>query len=141
MLELSAPPNLKGFKYIKEAIYISINDQTNNIKMHKGLYSYLSKKYNTSTSAIESAIRRLVNKVTEELPYEERENSLRTAAGLAALHTVERRALYLCHERPDGEVYRGSAGFEKEILRVFCRDCRAARCAAGAHILPVGGGL
>jgi two-component system response regulator (stage 0 sporulation protein A) len=70
LLELSAPPNLKGFKYIRDAIYISINDQKNNIKMYKGLYSYLSKKYDTSSSAVESAMRRLVNKVTEELPYD-----------------------------------------------------------------------
>ena len=73
LLKLSASPKLKGFNYIKEAIYISIKDNKNKIKMKKGTYSYISKKYGTSNSAVESAIRRTIEKAIENVPYDQKE--------------------------------------------------------------------
>ena len=74
LLDISAPANLKGFKYIKEAISISIKDTNNYLKINRGIYSYISKKYDTSNSAVESAMRRLINKTIENLPYDRKQD-------------------------------------------------------------------
>ena len=74
LLDISAPANLKGFKYIKEAISICIKETNNYLKINKGIYSHISKKYYTSNSAVESAMRRLINKTIENLPYERKQD-------------------------------------------------------------------
>lgn len=70
LMELSSPPSLKGYNYIKEAVNYTLHEQSNKIRLYKEIYPYLSKKYNTSSSAIESAIRRLIDKTITNVPYD-----------------------------------------------------------------------
>ena len=70
LMELSSSPNLKGYNYIKEAVNYTLHDNSKKIRLYKEIYPYLSKKYNTSSSAIESAIRRLIDKTITNVPYD-----------------------------------------------------------------------
>ena len=68
LLKLGATPNLKGYNYLKDAIYSCAFDKNNQLKLNNDLYADLGKKYKTSTTAIESAIRRLIEKIMEIAP-------------------------------------------------------------------------
>ena len=67
--EFGAPPKLKGYQYVKEAINICIM-YNHQIKIYKDIYAILSDKYNTTDTAIESAIRRLIEKTMDNAPWE-----------------------------------------------------------------------
>ena len=74
LFKLGASPKLKGYKYIKESIYICIHDTKQKIKLGNDLYNYLSKKYQTTASAVESAIRRTIEKMMDNSSIEIKES-------------------------------------------------------------------
>lgn len=57
MLVLGVPVNLKGYRYIREAILISVADMEAVNRMTKYLYPEIAKIYKTTPSKIERAIR------------------------------------------------------------------------------------
>lgn len=58
MIELGTPANLKGYYYIREAILYCLKNQMNSVT--KALYPYIAKKYDTTSSRVERAIRHAI---------------------------------------------------------------------------------
>ncbi len=57
ILQLGIPANLKGYHYLREAILLSINDSQMLESVTKLLYPAVAKKFNTTSSRVERAIR------------------------------------------------------------------------------------
>jgi len=80
LLKFGATPNLKGYIYLKEIISIYVLSTHTSLRLNNDLYEELSIKYNTSKYAIESAIRRLIDKMmassSMELKYKVFSNTL-----------------------------------------------------------------
>ena len=58
--ELGVPSNIKGYKYIKEAISLMISNPNMEEKVTKYLYPTIAEKYNASTSSVERSIRHAI---------------------------------------------------------------------------------
>ena len=55
--ELGVPPHIKGYQYIREAIILTINDINVIDAVTKVLYPEIAKKFSTTSSRVERAIR------------------------------------------------------------------------------------
>lgn len=55
--EIGVPAHIKGYLYLREAIYVVINDMDYLGAITKELYPEVASKYNTTTSRVERAIR------------------------------------------------------------------------------------
>lgn len=60
MHEIGIPPHLKGYDYIREAAIISIADIEKLYGVTKILYPTIAKKYNSTASRVERAIRHAI---------------------------------------------------------------------------------
>lgn len=66
MHEIGISPHLKGYDYIREAIIISIADIEKLYGITKILYPTIAKKYNTTASRVERAIRHAIETAWEK---------------------------------------------------------------------------
>lgn len=57
MREVGLPANIKGYRYIKEAVILLLQDKTYIEGVTKRLYPDIAKKFNTTASRVERAIR------------------------------------------------------------------------------------
>lgn len=60
LMELGTPCNIKGYKYIKQAVTMILEDDSYLDYMTKGLYPDLAKMNNTTSSRVERAIRHAI---------------------------------------------------------------------------------
>ena len=51
--KLGIPSHYKGFSYIKEIIYLLLNDDNSSINLSEDLYKRVAQKYNTNISSVE----------------------------------------------------------------------------------------
>lgn len=58
--ELGVPSHIKGYSYIREGITLVFNDPSLSSAITKELYPAIAKKYNTTTSRVERAIRHAI---------------------------------------------------------------------------------
>lgn len=58
--EIGIPANIKGYQYIREGIMMSINDMNMLNYVTKMLYPSIAKKYKTTSSSVERAIRHAI---------------------------------------------------------------------------------
>ncbi len=58
--EIGIPAHIKGYQYLREAITMSINDMDILNSITKQLYPNIAKKYNTTPSRVERAIRHAI---------------------------------------------------------------------------------
>lgn len=63
--EMGIPTNLKGYKYLKEAIIMNINNTNIIYKMTKKLYPQIANKFHTTSSRVEHAIRSAIETAWE----------------------------------------------------------------------------
>jgi two-component system, response regulator, stage 0 sporulation protein A len=57
ILNMGIPSHIKGYRYLVEAVALTYEDPTLISRMGKELYPYIAKKYNTTASRVERAIR------------------------------------------------------------------------------------
>lgn len=57
LLQFGIPVHNRGYVYLREAIIIKVNNQNVGISITKILYPSIAKKFDTSTSGVERAIR------------------------------------------------------------------------------------
>lgn len=60
MLQLGIPANIKGYTYLREAIIIKVNEPQADIPVTKILYPCVAKKFHTSATRVERAIRHAI---------------------------------------------------------------------------------
>ena len=60
MHQIGVPAHIKGYQYLREAIVLSINDREMMSSVTKVLYPTVAKKYQTTTSRVERAIRHAI---------------------------------------------------------------------------------
>lgn len=60
ILHIGVPAHIKGYHYIREAIMLSVNDPNMINSVTKLLYPTVAKKYNTTSSRVERAIRHAI---------------------------------------------------------------------------------
>ena len=58
--EIGVPAHIKGYQYLREAIILSINDMDMLNSITKILYPSIAKKYQTTASRVERAIRHAI---------------------------------------------------------------------------------
>lgn len=58
--DIGIPANIKGYQYIREGIIMCVNDSNNFNYITKLLYPSIAKKYNTTSSSVERAIRHAI---------------------------------------------------------------------------------
>lgn len=58
--ELGVPAHIKGYQYLREAIIMSVNDMEMLNSITKILYPEIAKKFNTTSSRVERAIRHAI---------------------------------------------------------------------------------
>jgi len=58
--EIGVPAHIKGYKYLREAIMMSVNDSEMMGSITKILYPTIAKKYQTTSSRVERAIRHAI---------------------------------------------------------------------------------
>ena len=58
--EIGVPAHIKGYQYLREAIILTINDMEINNAVTKVLYPAVAKKYGTTPSRVERAIRHAI---------------------------------------------------------------------------------
>ena len=58
--DIGIPANIKGYQYIREGIIMCVNDSNNLNYITKLLYPSIAKKYNTTSSSVERAIRHAI---------------------------------------------------------------------------------
>lgn len=54
---MGIPANINGYKYLRYAIKISVNEGVPNVSVTKVIYPMIAKKFNTTESIVERAIR------------------------------------------------------------------------------------
>lgn len=59
-------PNLKGYRYISDAIKLCVEDETRLSNVVKGIYLELAENYSTTSSSIERSIRNCILKAWED---------------------------------------------------------------------------
>ena len=58
--EIGVPAHIKGYQYLRDAIVMSVNDMDMLNSITKVLYPTIAKKYDTTTSRVERAIRHAI---------------------------------------------------------------------------------
>lgn len=58
--EIGVPAHIKGYQYLREAIIMSVEDQTMISSITKILYPTIAKKFQTTSSRVERAIRHAI---------------------------------------------------------------------------------
>ena len=58
--EIGVPAHIKGYQYLREAIILTINDMDMINAVTKALYPQVAKKFNTTPSRVERAIRHVI---------------------------------------------------------------------------------
>lgn len=66
MKELGVSVKRKGYHYIREAILIVINDETSIQKIKENIYCKIAPEYNTSSEAVERAIRTAIESMIKD---------------------------------------------------------------------------
>ena len=61
ILEIGIPAHIKGYQYIREGIMIAVNDENMLNYITKLLYPTIAKKYKTTSSSVERAIRHAID--------------------------------------------------------------------------------
>ena len=57
LLQIGVPAHIKGYHYLREAIFLSVNDTTMMSSVTKQLYPVVAKRFKTTASRVERAIR------------------------------------------------------------------------------------
>lgn len=60
ILQLGIPANIKGYIYLREAIFIKVNEPQADFLVTKFLYPDIAKKFHTSAISVERAIRHAI---------------------------------------------------------------------------------
>lgn len=60
ILEIGVPAHIKGYQYLREAIVLTVNDMDMLSGVTKVLYPAVAKKFNTTSSRVERAIRHAI---------------------------------------------------------------------------------
>lgn len=60
LFQLCIPPNIKGYSYLREAIIMKVINPCADMPVTKILYPSIAKRFNTSPSRVERAIRRAI---------------------------------------------------------------------------------
>lgn len=76
LMDCGAKTNLKGYDYLKSAIYIAIEDKNRDVKM-MGMYSDVGKEFNTTPSRVERAIRHCIENMLLEPNYKATSDSVK----------------------------------------------------------------
>ncbi|MBQ5441021.1 MAG: sporulation initiation factor Spo0A C-terminal domain-containing protein [Firmicutes bacterium] len=76
LYELSLSPSYKGYKYLKDAIMMLCEDESNYRSFTKNIYPALAKKHNTTSQNIEKNIRFAIKKIYESNTETELERHL-----------------------------------------------------------------
>lgn len=63
--KIGIKPQMKGFKYIRMAIQMTIEDESNLDAITKTIYPAVAKKYNTNWMAVERCMRTVIGKAEE----------------------------------------------------------------------------
>lgn len=65
LMNICIPTNVKGFRYLKTALIEMVYDDSLLFSLTTKLYPLISKKYNTSDEAVETAIRHAISYIHE----------------------------------------------------------------------------
>ena len=65
--EIGVPAHIKGYMYLREAITMVVNDMELLSAVTKELYPSIARKYNTTASRVERAIRHAIEVAWEEV--------------------------------------------------------------------------
>ena len=60
ILEVGVPPNITGYKFLREAIIDVVKDQNLATSITKGLYPLVAEKFDTSSNKVERSIRHAI---------------------------------------------------------------------------------
>lgn len=60
LLNLGIAPNTKGYRYLRDSIYICVTSEEKNLSFNKDIYVRIAKEYNTSEASIERAVRHAI---------------------------------------------------------------------------------
>jgi two-component system response regulator (stage 0 sporulation protein A) len=58
--KIGVPPHIKGYNYLRESIMMSIYDPSNLQYITKNLYPGIAKRYNSTVTSVERAIRHAI---------------------------------------------------------------------------------
>ena len=64
-MNICIPTNVKGFRYLKTALIEMVYDESLLFSLTTRLYPMISKKYGTSTDAVDTAMRHAISYVNE----------------------------------------------------------------------------
>ena len=70
---IGVPAHIKGYQYLREAIQMTIEDRETNSAITKVLYPTIAKKYQTTPSRVERAIRHAIEVTFSRGPVEPKE--------------------------------------------------------------------
>ena len=70
---IGVPAHIKGYQYVREAIQMTIEDRETNSAITKVLYPTIAKKYQTTPSRVERAIRHAIEVTFSRGPVEPKE--------------------------------------------------------------------
>ena len=59
--ELSIPPNIKGYHYLRDAILLAVEDPRKKEALFRGLYSEVAAKWETTANRVERSIRHAID--------------------------------------------------------------------------------
>ena len=71
--QIGVPAHIKGYQYLREAIQMTIEDRETNSAITKVLYPTIAKKYQTTPSRVERAIRHAIEVTFSRGPVEPKE--------------------------------------------------------------------
>ena len=96
--EIGIPAHIKGYHYLRDAIMMAVNDMDVLNAITKILYPTVAKKYRTTSSRVERAIR----------------HAIEVAWSRGKLDTLDEHFWIYCEYRKG----------ETDQFRVYCADCR-----------------
>ncbi len=68
---LGVPANVLGYEYLREAVALVVEDKTYVYKITQALYPEVAKRFNTTPSKVERAIRHAIDRATLYAPLSE----------------------------------------------------------------------
>ncbi|WP_072948553.1 sporulation initiation factor Spo0A C-terminal domain-containing protein [Ruminococcus flavefaciens] len=60
LLNLGISPNIKGYRYLRDSIFICVTSDNKNLSFNKDIYMRIAKEYNTTEASMERAVRHAI---------------------------------------------------------------------------------
>ena len=68
--KMGVPPSLRGYKYVTEAVKMVLEDDTAIDGITKRVYPDIARKFNTTASGVERAIRHAIDRSFDNMPVD-----------------------------------------------------------------------